>query len=135
MTVNLQMIKKLISMNIKEVLSSGKKFCFLVLLCLFIATGCSTIHVYQAGDLAGNQPSTEWESKRVNTFLWGALRQDVIVDNCRVGDDRIHIEEIKIEKNFGSIVATIVTLGLWEPSKISWKCAKPCTPDTIPVID
>ena len=116
--------------------SSGIKNIGLTLLLAFLMnSGCSTVHVYQAGDNAGNQGSTEWESKRVNTFLWGAIRQDVIVDDCFVGDDRIHIEEIKVEKNFGSILATIVTIGLWEPSKISWKCAKPSTPDTIPVID
>ncbi|MEM9546005.1 MAG: hypothetical protein AAGA77_08525 [Bacteroidota bacterium] len=112
-----------------------KIYALMVIVCMFINSSCSTIHVYQAGDLAGNQPSTEWESKRVNTFFWGALRQDVIVDNCRVGDDRIHMEELKVEKNFGSILATILTIGIWEPSKISWKCAKPCTPGTIPVID
>lgn len=113
----------------------GQYLILIVLCCFLLLPGCSTIHVYQAGDMAGNQPATEWESKRVNTFLWGAIRQDVIVENCRVGDDRIHMEEIKVEKNFGSIVATVLTLGLWEPSKISWKCAKPFTQDTIPVID
>ncbi len=122
-------------MKIKISIQNYRYIGMMILFCLFMCSSCSTIHVYQAGDFAGNQPSTEYESKRVNTFFWGALRQDVIVDNCRVGDDRTHIEEIKIEKNFGSILATILTLGIWEPAKISWKCAKPCTPDTIPVID
>jgi len=122
-------------MKLYQAVSRFRYAGIVVVFCILMCTGCSTIHVYQAGDLAGNQPGTEWESKRVNTFFWGALRQDVIVDNCRVGNDRIHMEEIKVEKNFGSILATVVTLGLWEPSKISWKCAKPCTPDTIPRID
>ncbi len=122
-------------MKINIAITEYKYIGLIILFNLFLSVGCSTVHVYQAGDNAGNQPGTEWESKRVNTFFWGALRQDVIVDDCRVGEDRTHMEEIKIEKNFGSIVATIITLGLWEPSKISWKCAKPCTPDTIPVID
>jgi len=92
--------------------------------------GCATIHVYQAGGPGGrhqgNQPATEWESKRTNTFLWGAIRQDVIIENCVLGDgSRLHIEEIKIEKKFGFILANVLTLGIWEPSKISWRCAKP----------
>ena len=101
-------------------------------LCFMIVTsnGCSTIHAYQAGGPhgieMGSQPGTEWESKRVNTFLWGGIRQDVRIENCKLGDgSRLNIEEFKIEKNFGSILATILTLGIWEPAKVSWRCAKP----------
>lgn len=104
----------------------------LMILCsLFMFSSCSTIHVYQAGNNSGitegNQPGTEWtDGKRVNTFFWGALRQDVIIEECRLGDGtRLNIEEVKVEKNFGSVIATIITFGLWEPVKISWKCAKP----------
>lgn len=97
---------------------------------LWTSNGCATIHAYQIGGPQGieqgNQPGTEWESKTVNTFLWGAIRQDVKIKNCTLGDGtRINIEEFKIEKNFGFIVANILTLGIWEPAKISWKCAKP----------
>ena len=116
----------------KQLLQNYKYLGLIIIFCVMLCTGCSTVHVYQKG---GNFPSTEWESKRVNTFLWGAIRHDVIIDNCVVGNDRINIEEIKVEKNFGSILATIVTLGLWEPVKISWKCAEVSSPDTIPVID
>lgn len=106
---------------------------FIILFSVFLFSSCSTVHVYQAGSngglVEGNQPGTEWESKRVNTFLWGAVRQDVVIDDCRLGDGtRLNIEEIKIDKNFGSILATVLTIGLWEPSKISWKCAKPRIP-------
>ena len=114
----------------KNPLASGIAFS-LILCSLILLSGCSTIHVYQAGNqqgrVEGNQPGTEWtDGKRVNTFFWGALRQDVIIEECRQADgSRLNIEEIKIEKNFGSVIASILTLGLWEPVKISWKCAKP----------
>lgn len=103
-----------------------------LLLLAFSNNSCSTIHVYQVGGPqgreGGNQPGTEWESKRSNTFLWGGIRQDVRIENCVLGDgSRLNIEEIKVEKNFGSIVATVLTLGIWEPVKISWRCAKPKT--------
>lgn len=99
-------------------------------LILVTGNGCSTIHAYQIGGPngleQGNQPATEWESKTVNTFLWGAVRNDVKIDNCRLGDGtRINIEEFKIEKNAGFILANILTLGIWEPAKVSWRCAKP----------
>lgn len=97
-----------------------------------MSNSCTTIHVYQTGGPqgleAGNQPGTEWESRPSNTFFWGAVRQDVRIENCMLGDgSRLNIEEIKVEKNLGRIVATIVTLGIWEPVKISWRCARPKT--------
>lgn len=95
-----------------------------------INNGCSVIHAYQTGGQQGremaNQPSTEWESKTSNIFLWGAIRQDVIITNCALANgERINIEEFKYEKNFWCIAASVLTIGLWEPVKVSWRCAKP----------
>jgi len=101
-----------------------------IMILIVTSNSCTTIHAYQTGGPDGrelaNQPSTEWVGKKSNTFFWGAIRQDVKIENCKLGDGtRINIEEFKIEKNFGSIAATVLTLGIWEPMKISWKCAKP----------
>lgn len=108
--------------------------CLLLVFMLCCFAQCSTVHVYQAGNqqglVEGNQPGTEWtDGKRVNIFFWGGMRQDVIVSDCRMVDgSRLNIEEIKIEKNFGSILAQVLTLGFWETSKVYWKCAKPKVP-------
>ncbi len=104
-----------------------------VLVCLSGATGCSTTHMYQVGGLLqGNYPVTEWKAQTLNTFFWGAVRQDLPVDNCQLGDGtRIGIEEVKIEKKFGHALATFLTLGIWNPVKISWRCAKPAPVDGI----
>ena len=120
-------------MKIKILFSHFACLVLLILFSICLLPSCSTVHVYQAGNqqglTEGNQGGTEWKSQRVNTFLWGAVRQDVVIDSCRLGNGmRLNIEEIKIEKNFGSILATIVTIGLWEPEKISWRCAKPPVP-------
>ena len=103
---------------------------FLVFVCFVPMEGCATYRVYQVGGPEGrelgNQPMTEWESKTLNTFLWGAVRQDLPVENCALGDGtRTGIEEITIEMNLGHRIATIFTLGIWQPVKISWRCAKP----------
>jgi len=105
----------------------------LLMLIMFGIQSCTTVHVYQIGGPQGremaNQPSTEWVSDVSNTFLYGAIRDDVPIKNCALGDGtRINIEEIKIEKNIWRIVLYIITLGLWDSSKISWRCAKPCNP-------
>jgi len=103
---------------------------YIFLFLLLMLPGCSTIHMYQTGGTmgreGGNQPGTEWNSETKNNFLWGAIRQDLVVENCSLGDGtRINIEEVKIEKKLPHILASIVSIGLWEPVKISWRCAKP----------
>jgi len=99
-------------------------------LLIIMNSSCTTVHIYQTGGPQGreqgNQPATEWESKRSTTYLWGAVRQDVQITNCTQGDgSRLNIEELKTEKNFGSIFLTVISLGLVETTKISWRCAKP----------
>ncbi|HEY5749480.1 MAG TPA: hypothetical protein VIU12_25605 [Chryseolinea sp.] len=107
-----------------------KLLVFILLLISMTFFSCSVTHVYQAGGPAGremgNQPGTEWGSDRSNVFFWGAIRDDVRIESCKLGDGtRLNIEEIKIEKNLGCQLAGLLTLGIWQPSKISWRCAKP----------
>jgi hypothetical protein len=97
---------------------------------LWSGTGCATYHIYQVGGPEGrelgNQPSTEWETKTLHSLFCGAIRQDLPVDNCRLGDGtRIGIEELRVESNVGATLATILTLGMWRPLKVGWRCAKP----------
>jgi len=105
-----------------------------IFLCLVAFTsaspGCYTYHVYQVGGPSsrelGNQPSTEWRHKTLNALAWGAVRQDLPIDNCQLPDSqRFGIEEIKIETNMGYVLASAATLGLWSPLEVSWRCARP----------
>lgn len=110
---------------------SKKELIFLALMFMFFIQGCAVVHVYQIGGPGGrelgNQSSTEWKSDVSNTFLYGAIRDDIRIANCALGDGtRINIEEIKVEKNFWRIALQLLTLGIWDSSKISWRCAKPC---------
>jgi hypothetical protein len=87
------------------------------------------IHAYKIGGPKGrelgNQPATEWKCQISNTFLWGYIRDDIKIDDALGDGTRLDIEELKIEKNFLFALITIITLGIWEPIKISWRCAKP----------
>lgn len=104
--------------------------------CLLSLNACYTYHVYQTGGPAGreqaNQPGTEWRHGTLNAFAWGAVRQDLPIDNCQPGNgQRFGIEEIKIETNFGYVLASAVTLGIWVPLDVSWRCGKPCAPSGV----
>ena len=105
----------------------------LVLTSSISSSGCYSYHVYQVGGLGGreggNQPSTEWKHKTLHAFAWGQVRQDLPVDNCALGNgQRIGIEEVTVRTNFGYLLASVATVGLWVPLKVSWRCAKPPGP-------
>jgi hypothetical protein len=93
-------------------------------------SGCQAYHVYQIGGTRqreqGNQPSTEWKQKRLNSFFWGGVRQDLAVDDCQDADGtRFGIEEVKVETGLGYVLASSLTLGFWVPIKVGYRCAKP----------
>lgn len=96
--------------------------------CAWLGAGCATYHVYQfRGPLEmGNQPLTEWETKTLHALGWGLMRQDLPVDNCKLGNGtRTGIEEVRARHNVGTTLAAIFTLGFWQPLKVSWRCARP----------
>ena len=96
------------------------------------STGCYTYHIYQVGGPQGremgNQPGTEWQTRTLHAFAWGAVRQDLPVDNCQVGGQRMGIEELRVRENLAYRLATVLTLGLWAPTEVSWRCARPPVP-------
>jgi hypothetical protein len=99
--------------------------------CVWLLAGCATYHVFQVGGPRemGNQPLTEWKGKTLHSLVWGAIRQDLPVDNCKLGDGtRTGIEEVRVRANFGATMAAILTLGFWRPLQVSWRCARPAPP-------
>jgi len=90
----------------------------------------STYLIYQDGGIGDSQPQnmpgTEWKSKTLNSFLWGLIRQDLPVRNCRLANgQRLGIEEIRVGRSAGQVLVTVLTLGIWAPIRISWRCCRP----------
>jgi hypothetical protein len=93
-------------------------------------SSASTYLIYQDGGIGDSQPQnmpgTEWKSKNLNCFLWGLIRQDLPITNCRLANgQRLGIEEIRVGRNFLQVIATLLTLGIWAPTRISWRCCRP----------
>lgn len=93
-------------------------------------TGCYHFHVYQIGGAEGreqgNQPATEWQDSTLHGFFWGLLRQDLPIDNCHLANgQRIGIEEMRVDTNLLYVFASALTLGIWVPVDVGWRCAKP----------
>ena len=95
-----------------------------------LLSAAATYHIYQDLGLGDSQPQnmpgTEWKSKNLNSFVWGLIRQDLPITNCRLANgQRLGIEEIRVGRNYLQVLVTFLTLGLWAPARVSWRCCRP----------
>lgn len=73
------------------------------------------------------QPGAEVSGQTVNHFLWGLIQSPkrVTTPICdSLGSTGM--AEVTVKNNFGYSLITVVTLGIWSPTRIEWKCSKPC---------
>ena len=73
------------------------------------------------------QAGTEASHQTVNFFFWGAIQspKQVTTPVC----DSLGVNgmaEVTVKNNFGYALITVVTLGIWSPTRLEWKCSKPC---------
>ena len=83
--------------------------------------GCYSYHV----STSHFDPSTHYNKKFVSSFFWGLVQQNVVASNC----DSLQVnslDEVHVKTNLGYAVLTVLTLGIWCPMTVEWKCAKPC---------
>ncbi len=62
-----------------------------------------------------------------NSYFWGLLKKpkDIYTPLC----DSLQVNgmsDVTISSNFGYSLITVVTLGIWSPIKVQYKCGKPC---------
>jgi len=73
------------------------------------------------------QAGSEVSGQTVNFFFWGALQSPKqvttpVCDSLGVNG----MSEVTVRSNFGYSLITVVTLGIWSPTRLEWKCSKPC---------
>jgi hypothetical protein len=88
-----------------------------------LCEGCATYYVYQGG---GHQPGGQWsEPKQLNAWAWGLFRDDASLDDpdvCKLPDGtQVGFDAVKIETN---VLASVLTLGVWMPAEVSYRCAQ-----------
>jgi hypothetical protein len=100
---------------------------YLVVILLTLSS-CVTYRV-QTKKLEG----TEYEQQRVSSILWGILQSPKVV-TTPVCDSlgAAGMSEVYIRRNFGDFLLSAVTLGIYNPATLKWKCSKPC-PKTGPL--
>lgn len=116
-------------MNNSKINRSVKKSVIKITLLLMLLSNQGCYH-YRVSS-ANFDPSTGYSKKTVHSFLWGAVQKrtngiDVVTADC----DSLKInklDEVRVTTNFGYALITVVTLGIWCPVQVEWKCAKPCS--------
>ncbi len=66
------------------------------------------------------KPATDYESATMHAYLWGAIEETLHTDNCV--DNAI--DEVRVKQTFPNVLATVLTLGIWMPQEVEWRCAK-----------
>jgi len=93
-----------------------------LLTCLLFLSSCYTYRVATHA-----QPGTEFQSRTAHSFFWGLVQnpKEIATPIC----DSLNtngVALVQVKSNFGYSLITVLTLGIWSPMRIEWKCSKPC---------
>ena len=73
------------------------------------------------------QPGTEFNSVTAHSFFWGLVQnpKEIATPIC----DSLNtngVALVQVKTNLGYSLITVLTLGIWCPMQLEWKCSKPC---------
>lgn len=90
----------------------------ILLLFGFSMTGCYGYRV----EVLKPDPITEPESKTAHSLFWGLLQnpQYIVADNCHSNA----LNDVYITTNYGYAFITVLSLGIWAPLDVEWRCAE-----------
>ncbi|GAA0562161.1 Bor/Iss family lipoprotein [Chitinophaga japonensis] len=84
----------------------------------------SSCYTYRVATHA--QSGTGVKKVTAHSYFWGLAQQkDIPTPNC----DTLGIygmSEVRVRNNIGYALITIVTLGIYSPVQLEYKCGKPC---------
>jgi hypothetical protein len=98
---------------------------FLLLVYNISCSSCSSYRV--ATHAQGSTDNSSVNSTRAYSLLWGLLNHPQVIrtpvcDSLGVNG----VAEVIVKKRVDDALLTIITLGIYSPAHITWKCSKPC---------
>jgi len=102
-----------------------KKILYTTLVLAVLLSSTSCYHVRIA--TSNFDPATTYKKKTVNVLLWGLIQdtRGIVASNCDSLEVK-SLDEVRVSTNLGFAIITVVTLGIWCPMTVEWKCPKPC---------
>ena len=98
-----------------------------LVLTLHVFSGCYHYRVTAPDPLPASPAQSE--QRTVHSFFWGLLPESqphVFANNCRMSNA---LDEVTMTTNFAYAFVTILSLGLWSPMDVEWRCSKAPSPD------
>lgn len=98
--------------------NSAAMLCATLLLAPVAGSGCYHYRVRAPRP----DPATEYRSRVVWSFLWGALQTTPVpAQGCEPANA---IDEVRASTNLGYTLITALSFGLASPLQVEWRCAK-----------
>jgi len=108
----------------KQTLQSRRLWCLLLAGWLW-CSGCFSYRV--ATHAQGSTDYTPANSKRAYSLFWGLINKPQVITTPVCDSLGVNgVAEVVIKTNFGNSLLTLITLGIYCPVRVQWKCAKPC---------
>ena len=71
-------------------------------------------------------PATDYEHRTMHSYFWGLVQETQPADDCLSNS----LDEVEVSTNLGYSLISVVTLGIWVPMDVRWRCGKESfTPD------
>jgi hypothetical protein len=99
----------------------------MVLVAWLGGSGCYHLRVSTAGQPASNR----YLKATRHSLFWGLMQQDVRGAMLRCPSEAL--QEVRVTTNLGFAALTVVSLGIWSPMTVEWKCAREAAPTTPPI--
>jgi len=92
---------------------------FVTTVALALQGGCAN---YQTRIADGKPLHQQYESSVMNAYAWGSWVSPEIMsaEECKQG-----MYDVVVESNYFYSLATVVTLGIWMPMDVSYRCRAP----------